>query len=229
MLQNIAESACALLDADVATVFRLDADSGNLVLIARGGPRGSALDPNVLVSRGSGLVWLAVDRREAVVSPDLLTDERFAYTPAMRARIQSARYRAGLAVPLMVQARIIGTLFLGALPGRSFSADEVRLVTAFAGQAAVAMANAELYDGAQRANRAKDEFLAMLGHELRNPLGAIASASGVLKAAGTHESMAARARAVIDRQRQCCANSWFAWSRDVTRRRLPSSQRPPSL
>ncbi|MDY0745357.1 ATP-binding protein [Paucibacter sp. R3-3] len=58
---------------------------------------------------------------------------------------------------------------------------------------------------AEDANRAKDEFLAMLGHELRNPLGAIASASEVLaqlgsappaKAAALGES----ARAIIARQ-----------------------------
>jgi len=100
-----------------------------------------------------------------------------------------------------VQGRITGVLFVGGLPGREFQPDEVRLVTTFADQAAVVMANAELYDDAQRASRAKDEFLAMLGHELRNPLGAIAGASGVLKL-GAQEAAAERARAVIDRQVQ---------------------------
>ena len=53
----------------------------------------------------------------------------------------------------------------------------------------------------QRADRAKDEFLAMLGHELRNPLGAIASAVRVLEVGGKGEE-AERARAVIGRQVQ---------------------------
>jgi signal transduction histidine kinase/ActR/RegA family two-component response regulator len=54
----------------------------------------------------------------------------------------------------------------------------------------------------QRADRAKDEFLAMLGHELRNPLGAIAGAVGVLELGGQGDEAAARARAVIGRQVQ---------------------------
>lgn len=42
--------------------------------------------------------------------------------------------------------------------------------------------------------------LLVLGHELRNPLGAIAGAVGVLKVAGVHERAAESARAVISRQ-----------------------------
>ena len=52
----------------------------------------------------------------------------------------------------------------------------------------------------ERMSREKDEFLAMLGHELRNPLGAIASANAVLDRAGNAGPAAGRARAIIDRQ-----------------------------
>jgi len=52
----------------------------------------------------------------------------------------------------------------------------------------------------QRVNRAKDEFLAMLGHELRNPLGAISSAVRVLDHAKGTNDAAGRACDVILRQ-----------------------------
>jgi hypothetical protein len=53
---------------------------------------------------------------------------------------------------------------------------------------------------AEAANRAKDEFLAMLGHELRNPLAAIISAVSVLDRIGGHDDVAIRAREAIRHQ-----------------------------
>src|SRR5206468_5264551 len=53
---------------------------------------------------------------------------------------------------------------------------------------------------AESANRAKDEFLAMLGHELRNPLAAIISAVSVLDRIGSHDDVAVRAREAIRHQ-----------------------------
>jgi signal transduction histidine kinase len=53
---------------------------------------------------------------------------------------------------------------------------------------------------AEAASRAKDEFLAMLGHELRNPLGAITTAVAVLEKLGGDAERSAHPRAIIARQ-----------------------------
>ncbi len=53
---------------------------------------------------------------------------------------------------------------------------------------------------AEAASRAKDEFLTMLSHELRNPLGAISAAADVLDSADAAGAVAADARAIIGRQ-----------------------------
>lgn len=53
---------------------------------------------------------------------------------------------------------------------------------------------------ASQTNRAKDEFLAMLGHELRNPLAAISSAAQLLKRSGMDSEQRSFAEDVIARQ-----------------------------
>jgi signal transduction histidine kinase len=53
---------------------------------------------------------------------------------------------------------------------------------------------------AQRESRSKDEFLAMLAHELRNPLGAIQGAVHALSIIGHSDPMALRATGIIKRQ-----------------------------
>jgi len=55
---------------------------------------------------------------------------------------------------------------------------------------------------AERKSHAKDEFLAMLGHELRNPLSAISSASSLIGLPGAGQDSVARARTIIQRQSQ---------------------------
>ena len=55
---------------------------------------------------------------------------------------------------------------------------------------------------AERQNHAKDEFLAMLGHELRNPLSAISSAASLIGLPGVSVDGVARARKIIQRQSQ---------------------------
>jgi signal transduction histidine kinase len=82
---------------------------------------------------------------------------------------------------------------------------ELDALSAALGQAAQAMREkqelAEREKAAlQAADRAKDEFLAMLSHELRNPLAALTAAAHVLKLANPSDAAAIQARAVVERQ-----------------------------
>jgi two-component system, sensor histidine kinase len=57
-------------------------------------------------------------------------------------------------------------------------------------------------DRAEQESQAKDEFMAMLAHELRNPLSAISAAVQVLEASNGQDTPALRARSIIGRQVQ---------------------------
>jgi signal transduction histidine kinase/ActR/RegA family two-component response regulator len=60
----------------------------------------------------------------------------------------------------------------------------------------------EARKAAEVQNQAKDEFLAMLGHELRNPLNAITAAISVMEIDGVAAEKVERARAILRRQSQ---------------------------
>ncbi len=59
---------------------------------------------------------------------------------------------------------------------RQFEPADLALIENIASRAATALDNAQLFQTIREGERRKDEFLAMLGHELRNPLAAITNA-----------------------------------------------------
>ncbi|HEY4233180.1 MAG TPA: response regulator [Lacipirellulaceae bacterium] len=64
---------------------------------------------------------------------------------------------------------------------RQFDPSDVALIENLVSRAATALENARLYQTIRDGERRKDEFLAMLGHELRNPLAAITNAGELTK------------------------------------------------
>jgi signal transduction histidine kinase len=61
-----------------------------------------------------------------------------------------------------------------------FSQNDLDLTVLLAGQAAIAIRNAQLYQAAQEADRLKSAFLASMSHELRTPLNSIIGFSGII-------------------------------------------------
>jgi signal transduction histidine kinase/ActR/RegA family two-component response regulator len=123
-----------------------------------------------------------------------------------RAIAQAMEMRVHFIVPLVARGRTLGAMAVAqAESGRDLSTDDMALLTELAQRAALAIDNARLYaqaegarSQAEAANRAKDEFLAMLGHELRNPLAPIVTALELMRL--RHADVAGRERAIIERQ-----------------------------
>jgi signal transduction histidine kinase/CheY-like chemotaxis protein len=106
-------------------------------------------------------------------------------------------------VPVVARTgEVLGGLFLGHTAPGVFTDRHERLIVGVAAQAAVAIDNARLYAEVRDAARRKDEFLAMLAHELRNPLAPIRNALHILKARHLDPATVGRARDVLDRQVQ---------------------------
>lgn len=92
------------------------------------------------------------------------------------------KWASAIVVPLVARDASLGAIVC-CLQGvrRTFEPADIALLENLAGRAATALDNAQLYQTIRDGERRKDEFLAMLGHELRNPLAAITNAGELTK------------------------------------------------
>lgn len=167
----------------------------------------------------STAVFSATFRGEGVVrSADITKDPRYGLMPPHYGMPKGhPPVRSYLAVPVISRSgEVIGGLFFGHPDVGVFTPRTEQLIVAVATQAATAIDNARLYDAAQReianreraeaalreADRRKDEFLATLAHELRNPLAPIRQAALISQSPSATEAQKRWSHDVISRQVQ---------------------------
>ena len=98
--------------------------------------------------------------------------------------------------------RPIGQIHLTDKPAGAFTEDDEAILVQLAHMASIALENARLYEELREGDRRKDEFLATLAHELRNPLAPIRNSLQIMRLAGADRSTMDDSRAMIERQVQ---------------------------
>ena len=98
-----------------------------------------------------------------------------------------SRMRSVAGAPLLVAERTIGVLRIGAIADDAFAPDDMRMLELVARDLAVAIERARLLDreraaraDAERAVRLRDEVLAIVAHDLRNPVARVAMTADLL-------------------------------------------------
>jgi PAS domain S-box-containing protein len=159
--------------------------------------------------------WRVLDSGEPYCIPDIPEAllEASARDPEHLQMIRRLGLVSYLAVPLMHEEQPIGVLtFATAESKRRYGDQDLALAQALAERASLALKKATLFGEqvaarqlleaarrqAEEASQSKDAFLAMLGHELRNPLGPILTALQLVKMRGVLGID--RELAVLDRQ-----------------------------
>ena len=156
-------------------------------------------------------------RGEASVrSADITADPRYGHNPPHHGMPEGhLPVRSYLAVPVKAASgEVLGGLFFGHPEAGVFTERAEQLVAAVAAQAAVAVESARAHQDLQleieqrkqaekalnQVNRQKDEFLAMLAHELRNPLAPIRNATELLSHMFANDANAQAALGMLKRQ-----------------------------
>ena len=140
-----------------------------------------------------------LERGETWVADDLEHDPRTG-EPATWLAYRALGVHAGVTVPLSRNGALIACLFVSQSRARVWSEDELRVIGDVAERAWSAIERVRAEEALRAADRRKDEFLAMLAHELRNPLAPIAAAAQLLTLDPQDSGRVARTSGIIGRQ-----------------------------
>ena len=199
-LHSLYERLAEHLQLEVYLHYTLEEGGETLRLESRGGVPEEEHAIEVL-ALGKGVSGLAAERRTPVIVEHL--DETVDEQTAV---LRELGLTAFAAFPMIAYGRLIGTFGFGTRHRPGFQPDEVAVMQAVSDQAAMAVERDRLILALQARNdlladgaRRKDEFLALLGHELRSPLAPIMSAAQLLRRQST-DSATHRATEMIERQ-----------------------------
>jgi signal transduction histidine kinase/DNA-binding response OmpR family regulator len=108
--------------------------------------------------------------------------------------------KCAILLPILIRDQIYGILILTRKHDEiKFQPNEISLAIDFVSRTSIALENVLLIEKIQEADRRKDEFMGMLAHELRNPLGPVSNAIQLLKMM-PKDSDFSHIYSIIDRQ-----------------------------
>jgi signal transduction histidine kinase/CheY-like chemotaxis protein len=205
-LDEMLDAAITVQGATMGTIAVYNAQYEVMEIVAQRGARKEYLDHFCAVRSADGSACGRAMRSGArVVIDDVEADPEYA---PHRATAAQAGYRAVQATPLLSRGgELLGILCTHFPEPYPLSERDLRVLDLYARLDADFFERIRAETALRQADRRKEEFLAMLGHELRNPLATIHNAAKLLRLKGPTEPTAPEpefryARDVIDRQVQ---------------------------
>jgi len=184
VFEILVESIARLCRVEQAAILRL-VDGQFHIIAAHGSDEFKQYMQNhpIAIDRSSVSGRAALEGRTVQVA-DVLADPEYAKHETQRV----GGFRTVLGVPLMRAGAAIGAVLLTRSEVEPFTQQQIDLITTFADQAVIAIANVTLFDEIQdksrqleQASQHKSQFLANMSHELRTPLNAIIGYSEILQ------------------------------------------------
>ena len=190
------------LDCQAFFNFLADESTGRLRLNACAGILDEEVSKLQWLDYGVAVCGCVARDKQRIIAEDILNS-----SDRRTDLVKSYGIQAYCCHPLMVQGQLIGTLSFGTRTRSRFSPEDVETMRTVADQVATAMERMQAQVALSAANqqlveadRRKNEFLAVLSHELRNPLAPIRNSLYILDRATPGSEQAHRAQMIIDRQ-----------------------------
>ncbi|HEY5610321.1 MAG TPA: GAF domain-containing sensor histidine kinase, partial [Thermoanaerobaculia bacterium] len=122
------------------------------------------------IPRGAGLTGKAIQTGEVVLYSRGEAESGIDPEDTLRGH---RRPRSIVVAPMKFGDDMIGALSVQSYQTDVYGGSQLRLLQTIAGQAAIAIRNAQLFKSEERAKHERDEFLSLVTHEIKNPLTSI--------------------------------------------------------
>jgi len=198
ILDEALRTTTAIQGTDLGLIYFCEGDEGRLRIVASLGFDAEMLEQVQRAPVGAGACVKAVEGAQRVVIEDVERDPAFA---GHREVARRAGFRAVHSTPLVTRSgRVIGVLSTHFRKPYRPTERQIELVDLCARQAVDFIENARLYTQLRDADRQKDEFMAILAHELRNPLAPVRNALEILRRDQDNPASVSQTRAMMERQ-----------------------------
>lgn len=197
-LDDVLESAIATCGADFGDIQLLNPQTGTLEIAAQRGSRRDFVNPLGTVRTDDDSVYA-----EALCSgkPIAIEDVEHDSARELHRTLAAGVCRAVRSTPLKThRGSILGMLSVYFTTPHRLSERDARFLDLYARHAADLIGRFRVEESLKEADRRKDEFLAILAHELRNPLAPIRNAVEIFRRKSLPASEIAWATDVMDRQ-----------------------------
>ena len=192
MMRGLFGKVSQHLDVDTYFNYLVDETGNGLRLVSSAGvpePHGAALQR---LQFGESICGTVARQRTPIVVTRVQQSDA-----ANVQLIKSLGIRAYACNPLLADDRLIGTLSFASRTKDAFSSDEIEFLQTLSHYVTIAHERLRLVERLRVADRRKDEFLATLAHELRNPLAPVRNAAELLRRADGNKDLVAQGVTIL--------------------------------
>lgn len=169
LLNQIIDAATELTNTEQASILLVDPTSGELRFTASSNLSAGAMESMPVPMDGSLAGWVAT-HSEPVLVEDTRNEKRFF---SQADQVFNFNTRNLLGVPMVAHGKTIGVVeAINKINDEPWTEDDVNTLSTLAGQAAIAIENARLFQ--------QSDFIAEMVHELRTPLAALKASTALL-------------------------------------------------